>query len=408
MALMETTADYYGDEVRCGPPFMKPGLGRRLWLFYNPAVVAAAFLWRRILFRTTFIAVTGSSGKTTTKEFLYAILSSRHRSIKTRGSPNARYELPRTILLTRPRHRFVVAEIGIVEPGIMWRSALLFRPDIAVVLNINNNHIESFGKADTTAREKGKLVEVLGRRGAAILNGDDPRVAAMAKRTRGESVLWGASSGLDLWADQISSRWPERLSFRVHEGAESQLVRTRLVGRHWTWAALAAIAAARRCGISLKDCASAISVVPPFPVRMEPISLPSGATLLRDDDNGYSDTFDACLDVLRDHQGGRGILMISQLSGMKTREQNRLRHIANKAAPICDMCVFIGRKSRYASRRAMDAGMTKDQVRAFRGPIEAAEFLRNETVPSDLIVLKGRRVDRLGRVLSAIFEPAGG
>ena len=100
--------------------------------------------------------------------------------------------------------------------------------------------------------------------------------------------------------------------------------------------------------------------------------------------------------------------MISQLSGMKTREQNRLRHIAGKAAATCDMCVFIGRKSRYASRRAMDAGMTKDQVRAFRGPIEAAEFLRNETVPSDLIVLKGRRVDRLGRVLSAIFEPAGG
>ena len=393
--LMQTTAEYYADEVR----FLEAARPlTRLRRLYNPVVVVAAFLWRRLLFRTTFIAITGSSGKTTAKECLYAILASRYPSTRTRGNREARYELPRMILRTRPWHRFAVAEIGIIEPGIMWRSALLFRPDITVVLNVNSNHIESFRDLDTTAREKGKLVEGLTRRGVAVLNGDDPRVSAMASRAPDRSVLFGESDRFDFWAEAASSRWPACLSFEAHESGECCEIRTGFIGKHWTNAVLAAIAVARCCGIPLQDCVAPIARVPPYFARLQPRTLPSGATLLRDDFNGYVETFEACLDLLKDHERGRSVLIVSQITGMQTREENRLRYIAERAAETCDVCVFVGRKSEYARRRAIAFGMAADRVRAFQEPRGVAEFLVNETRSTDLIVLKGRRSDALGRI----------
>ncbi len=373
--------------------------GGRLSRLCNPAVVAAAVVWRRLLFRTTFIAITGSSGKTTAKECLYAILAARYPTTKTRGSRRARYELPRTILRTRPWHRFCVAEIGIIEPGIMWRSALLFRPNMAVILNVNSNHIESFRDLDTTAREKGKLVEGLTRRGIAILNGDDPRVSGMARQAPGRSILFGESNRVDYWAEAISSRWPARLSFEAHEDGDWREIQTSLIGKHWTSAVLAAIAAARRCGIPLLDCVAPIAGVPPFVARMEPVTLPSGAALVRDDGNGYVDTFEACLDVLKNYTQGRSVLIISQITGTQTAEQNRLRYIAERAAGVCDDCVFVGRKSEYARRRAIAAGMAAERVWAFREPHGVVEFVVNETRPTDLIVIKGRISDALGRIV---------
>lgn len=394
---MQTTAEYYGDEeVRSREATRH---GTRLWRLYNPAVVAAAFLWRRLLFRTTFIAITGSSGKTTAKECLYAILAASYPSTKTRGNRSARSELPRTILRTRPWHRFAVAEIGIIEPGIMWRSALLFRPDIAVVLNVNANHIESFRDLDTTAREKGKLVEGLTRRGVAVLNGDDPRVSAMASRAPDRSVLFGESDRFDFWAEAASSRWPACLSFEAHESGECCEIRTGFIGKHWANAVLAAIAVARCCGIPLQDCVAPIARVPPYFARLQPRTLPSGATLLRDDFNGYVDTFEACLDLLKDHERGRSVLIVSQITGMQTREQNSLRYIAKRVAEVCDVCVFVGRKSDYARRRAIAFGMAADRVRAFQEPRGVAEFLANETRSTDLIVLKGRKNDALYRTI---------
>ena len=394
---MQTTAEYYGDEeVRS---LEATRHGTRLWRLYNPAVVAAAFLWRRLLFRTTFIAITGSSGKTTAKECLYAILAASYPSTKTRGNRSARSELPRTILRTRPWHRFAVAEIGIIEPGIMWRSALLFRPDIAVVLNVNSTHTESFRDLDTTAREKGKLVEGLTRRGVAVLNGDDPRVSAMASRAPDRSVLFGESDRFDFWAEAASSRWPARLSFEAHEQGNSSEIQTRFIGKHWTNAVLAAIAAARCCGISLRDCVAPIAKVPPFVARMEPLPLPSGATLVRDDRSGSIETFEACLAVLEDYKQGRSVLIVTQIRGVKMGEKNRLRYIAERAAETCDVCVFVGRKSDYARRRAIAFGMAADRVRAFQEPRGVAEFLANETRSTDLIVLKGRQNDALYRTI---------
>ncbi|MBM3812933.1 MAG: hypothetical protein FJW20_15015 [Acidimicrobiia bacterium] len=190
---------------------------RRSFLVNLP-LAAAALIWRRLLWRTTFIAITGSNGKTTTKEILARILSARHRTLKTEGNANGRAGLIRTILRVRPWHRFAVIEVGIEAPGQMWRAALLTRPDIAVITSIAAEHSENFPTLEVTAKEKSDLLGGLGKDGVAVLNGDDPRVRAMANRGKFRLVYFGNSREWDLWAEHVEGDWPQRLRMQVRSG----------------------------------------------------------------------------------------------------------------------------------------------------------------------------------------------
>lgn len=370
---------------------------------FNPFLVIAAFFWRRLLFRTTFIAITGSVGKTTAKECLYAVLSDQAPTVKTRGNLGARFELPRTILRTRPRHRYVVAEVGIAEPGVMWRSAWLLRPDIAVVLGVERTHSIAFLDLETTAKEKSKILDRLPAGGVAVLNGDDPRTAAMGKGRRGRTVLFGRSERLDLWSSGETSLWPERLRFDAHEGDQTQRIETQLVGTHWTPAVLGALAAARVRGVSLAAAAESIRRVSPFPLRMQPAALPSGATVLRDEFNGSIVSLEPALKVLREARVERRILVISDVADVGTNYRHRLRAIAQRAVGSVDLCVFVGEKSAYGRRRAIEAGMAPEATLSFPFIGQAADFLRRETRPGDLILLRGRLTDHLSRVYLGVF-----
>ena len=192
-----------------------------------------AYLWRWLLFRTTFIAITGSVGKTTTKEYIAGIFSAHFSTAKTLYNQNDIYGVPQTILRVRPWHRFAVVEIGTDRPGLISRSARLLRPDIAIVLAVARTHTNIFLTLDDTATEKAHILETLPPYGLAILNADDPRVQKMADSCRCRVKTFGRSAGLDLWADEVSSKWPARLTLRVHTESETQWVKTNLVGEHW-------------------------------------------------------------------------------------------------------------------------------------------------------------------------------
>ncbi len=270
----------------------------KLWAAGNLFVVVAALVWRRMLTRTTVTAITGSTGKTTAKECLAAILSRRSPVLSTIGNAAGRRGLPRTLLRARRSHRFVVAEVAILKRGIMWRSAALLRPDIVVMLVVNWQHSINFRNPDAIAAEKAKLLDRLPRDGRAVLNRDDARVAAMARPEKFRVSTFGTTPAADVWADDVSGGWPERLEFRVHAGGESQRVRTKLVGTRWVTSVVAAIAAARQCGVSLEEAAGALEDKEPFTARLEPVRLPSGAKLLRDEYNGSMTTLLVGLDIL--------------------------------------------------------------------------------------------------------------
>jgi UDP-N-acetylmuramoyl-tripeptide--D-alanyl-D-alanine ligase len=375
-------------------------MARWLYVLVAQALYWIAFLWRRALVRTTFVAVTGTHGKTTAKELLATVLGSWRPTFRSAHNENTGLPLTLNLLRVRPWHRFAVIEIGVGAPGEMRRLARLVRPDVALVLTVLRAHIKVFGDRDSHAAEKTVLLEELRPGGLAVLNADDPRVARMAASVRGRALLFGTSPGLDVWADAAVSRWPGRLELEIHtRDGESCHVRTRLVGTHWRAAATAVLAAARALGLPLREAAAALATAGPFLSRMQPMLLPNGAIVLRDDYDGSFDTFEAALRVLAEARAARRVAVISDVSDYgSTMRRKRLAHLGREAARAAEVVVFVGEAAAHGRRGALAAGLAPENVYAFTGLRQATEFLRGSLRQGDLVLLKGRISDHVSRL----------
>jgi UDP-N-acetylmuramoyl-tripeptide--D-alanyl-D-alanine ligase len=362
---------------------------------------AAAVIWRTLLFRTTFVAITGSVGKTTAKDCLAAILEQLGPTVKTLRSNNGGPWIARTILAARPRHRFVVLEVGIDQPGHMLRHALLVRPDVVIELAVASPHLSTMGSLEKIAEEKAKLLRFLRPGGAAVLNGDDPRVAAMAQQVRGRLVWFGTRAEFDVWADGVTAAWPERLRFLAHAGEECFEVKTQLVGRQWLPAVLAALAAGRHLGATLPQAGRAVGNVAPYTARMESAVLPNGVIFLRDEAHGNLTDTEAAFEVLRNASAARRVVVISDVANSGKHYRQRQRLLAEWAAASADVAVFVSEGSDYAARAAVRAGMRAVDVHHFVTPRQAAEFLREELRAGDLVLLKGQTKDHMSRIYLA-------
>ena len=377
----------------------------RLFILYNLPFVAAAFLWRRLMRRTTFIAITGSNGKTTAKDILAALLATKHPTVKTAASDNGRRGIPRTLLRVRPRHRFAVVEVGVMAPGHMWRSAWLVRPDIVVVTSVAAEHSENFRSLDQTASEKAKLVRALSPNGLAVLNGDDDRVKAMAKSGPYRSLFFGRSPEFELWAEEVDGDWPGRLRFSVHGREGAYPVVTRLVGRHWIPPVLAALLTARELGVDLKTAAPLVTKQAPHVARLQPVNLPNGAIMLRDEYNGSAGTMGKALEVFSRARARRRIAILSDITDDHRPPEERLGDLGKSVARLADVIVFVGSHSRHGAAGSKAAASADRRVHAFPNPRDAASFLAGELRDGDLALLKGRQADHLSRICLAMLGP---
>ncbi len=385
----------------------RDGTGFRRWA-HRRALYGLAYVWRRVLVGTTFIAVGGSVGKTTTKDSIAAILSTRFRTAKTRYNQNDEYGVPRSILRVRPWHRFAVLEVGAGRPGAMRAASRLARPDVVVMLAVARVHTNFFPSLEASAAEKVILLKALPRHGLAILNADDPHVAAMAASCGCSVKTFGRSPGADVWADAISSPWPARLTLRVHSGAETCAVATKLVGEHWVNSILAALLTATSFGVDLRTAVAAVEQVEPFNGRMQPVLLPSGAIMIRDEYNASPPTWDAALRAFGSFAAARRVLVTSGFSDSPKNSRARFRELGETAARVADVAVFANREhAGEAAKAAIKAGMPAERVRAFEDLQKAAEYLRTELRRGDLVLLKGRTTDHLSRVFFAQFGAIG-
>ena len=364
------------------------------------ALLLAAALWRRLLFRTTVVAVTGSLGKTTAKEMLAAILQSLGPIVATARTSNRVADVARTILQARPWHRFVVLEVGTDRPGLIRRSAFIANPDIALILNVARTHTNTFCTLENTAREKASLLSGLRRRGTAVLNLDDPRVAAMADGLNRRVVRYALKQRADIAARDVSAIWPQRLALTLTTHEASERVQTRLVGAHWTNSVLGAAAAALQCGATLAQAAASIAQVSPTAGRLDPRQLPSGAIILRDDFNGSIDSFAPAMDVLRQASARRKILAITTISDSSESWDKRLRRLAIEAHGIADVLVLIGRPkdTRKAEKAAIADGFASDRLHCLPSIAAAADFFRDHLREGDLMLLRGTTKDHVGRI----------
>lgn len=355
------------------------------------ALSAAAALWRRLLFRTKVVAVTGSYGKSTTVKLLASILASKH-PVNWLGAPNnSRLAGAQCLLSARPRHRFTVIELGTREPGTLARSARHVDPDIAVVLAVGLQHTNEFPDLDAMAREKAALLHSIRGNRIAVLNGSDSRVRAMAENCRGRVILFGRSPECDLYATEIDSTWPARLSFAAHAGGESVRIQSRLAGEHWLDAVLGAIACAMACGMTLSECVEPLKHVSPVTGRMSVHPLSNGATVIRDDHNASMSSLGPALKLLEQARAARRIAVMGDVFDSPLNQTARLEELGRMAAVSADLAAFVGnRHMKVAVRSARAAGMAEGSAIAFATLQEAAEWLRGELRAGDVLLIRAR------------------
>ena len=364
---------------------------------------ALALLWRRLMFRTTFIAVTGSLGKTSATRMLADALASRYPTNSTRGANNSRLGLAQAVLRTRPRHRYSVLEVGTQRPGSMRRAAWMLNPNMVVLLNVARSHVENFNGLDAIAREKARLASRMGPGGTLIVNCEDPRTQTIGAAFGGSVRTFGTSGRCDVWASDVASRWPGRLEFTVHAGGESRRVRTRLVGEQWLSSALAALSAALACGMDLDAAAAGIATTEPYLGRMQPAPLPCGAVMLRDEFNPSPDSWLAALRVMADAEAERKWVAIGDLDEPGVPVEQRMTTLGSSAAGVMDCAVFFGEHSALAARGALAAGMKPDSVHSFPSQREAGDFLNGELRRGDLVLLRSVLTDHPERIYFAQF-----
>ena len=230
-----------------------------------------------------FIGITGSCGKTTTKDLTTGLLRPDFKGISSTGNGNCGSRLLDTLLKVQPSHGFCIQELGAWGPGTLDAALTLLQPDIGAVLNVRNDHYGAFRGLQNTQAEKSKVVRSLPSTGTAVLNVDDPLVWAMRHSTGASILGFGLHENADLRAERVCGAWPDRLSFDLVFRNEIHHVTTQLVGTHLVGSALAALAIAVTMGVPLGAAVDRLGMLPPTTRRMSPVLLQSGITFVRDE-----------------------------------------------------------------------------------------------------------------------------
>lgn len=370
---------------------IREGIGYRTW----PIASRVAWLHRRTLARSTrVIAVVGSLGKTTTRRAITAALALPPNEYHF----NAWNAIVRSIVAIRRGQHHAAIEVGIGDKGQMRPYASVVRPDVTVVTSVASEHHRSLGTLDVTRDEKAWMVRALGPGGVAVLNGDDPNVMWMAGETRARVVTYGFGAHCDVRAEDLALDWPRGMRFRILASGRSHDSAIRLLGRHMVYPALAAFAVATLEGVAPDEALARIASVPPGRARMEPVPLPGGAFLLRDEFKSTTESIDAALDLLETIPARRLVVLggISEPVGPQWRAYRR---IAERVGRIADRFVICGHGHEKYRPGAIAAGMAPGQiVYAAHSPRRAAEFVAAMVQPGDVVLVKGRDTEKLDRI----------
>ena len=369
------------------------GILYRLW----PLLSRAAALHRRTIVRgTRVVAVTGTFGKSTTAR---AIADAILAPSGPKTFQNAFSSVARAVLRIRPGQRHAVIEAGISGRGHMAAYAPIVRPDVAVVTSIGTEHWRELPTPEDKREEKVALVRALPPGGVAILNGDDAHVMWMAGEAPGRVLTFGTVDGCDVRASEIAYDWPHGMRFRLDAFGATREVAIRLVGPKMVSPILAAIAVAHVEGFALDDALARLAAFEPTPGRLQPVTLPNGAILLRDDYKNTLETNHVALDVLEAIPARRKLVLFGDLSDVQGREWRVYLSLGMRVARIAERFLVVGRGYRRYASGACRGGMARDRVvDVGRTVQEAAEALKRVLEPGDVVLMKARRGQKLDRV----------
>jgi UDP-N-acetylmuramoyl-tripeptide--D-alanyl-D-alanine ligase len=357
---------------------------------------AARRLWGKPL-----LAVTGSAGKTTTKEILAHILSTRFRVMKSSGNLNNHIGLPLQLLKLEAEHDLGVVEMGMNHAGEIRALGELAHHDLAVVTTVAPVHLEFFGSLAEIARAKYEIIETLHPGGVAVLNADDDYVCQFGRDFKGKVVRFGIKRSTDVSAQKIKLNGAEGSTFELVVGSVGEPVTFPLVGEHNIHNALAAAAAAMERGISPSQAAAALSSVAPPDKRGQVLNL-HGATIINDSYNSNPRALQAMIDTLASMKAERRILVVGEMLELGPTAEALHRECGKHAAEKkIDMVIGVRGMARAVAEAACGSGT---QAQFVETPEQAGEWLARNLRPGDAVLLKASRGVKLERALEMLQE----
>lgn len=360
------------------------------------------------LSQTTFIGITGSAGKTTTKNLTHLIFGAFYPTASSLGSFNVGFAVAETVLATEKKHQFCVIEIGATKPGSLDLPLRLVTPKIGVLTNIGKEHISGFkGKGEGVegiAAEKAKLIKALPADGTAVLNIDDARVKAIGEQCRARIIWVGRDEGATIRLIEATSRYPEPLKLTIAYQGKTYNVITQLHGTQLALSVLLALGVAVAAGISMEKAIPLLAEARPEDGRMQIVDGGEGVTFIREDFKAPLWSLGASFQFLGEAAAIRKIAVIGSVSDFNGKSPSIYRRSAREATEYADIVIFVGQHAHRALRARKDEN---DQaLQGFATMREAADYLRSILQPGDLVLLKGsNKVDHLERLVFDRQQP---
>jgi len=365
------------------------------------ALQQIARFWRRKL-DLRVIGITGSVGKSTTKEMVAEVLSMRYRTLKSLGNLNNEIGLPLSILRLSSGHQRAVLEMGFYVPGEIAFLCDIAQPQVGIVTNIGTVHAERAGSQEAIAQGKAELVQSLppAPDGIAILNFDDPWVRKMEEKTRAQVFFYGLSPEADLWADEVIGLGLEGIRFRLHYQRETLHVRVPLIGRHSVHTALRATAVGLVEGLTWQEIFGGLKQGH-TQLRLVAVRSRTGALLLDDTYNASPESMLAALNLL-DELDGRKIAVLGDMLELGQYERQGHEMVGLRAAQVATRLLTLGQRAHTIAKAARKAGLKKPSILEFEEMQPIIDWLAKNLTPEDTVLVKGSHGLHMEQIINAL------
>jgi UDP-N-acetylmuramoyl-tripeptide--D-alanyl-D-alanine ligase len=369
------------------------------------ALQKIARYWRRKL-NPRIIGITGSVGKTTSKEVIAEILNQRYRTLKNPGNLNNEIGLPLTLLSLHEGYERAVLEMGFYVPGEIGFLCDIALPQVGVITNVGTVHAERAGSQEAIAQGKAELVQALPEspEGVAILNYDDPWVRDMSLTTKARVFFYGLNSKADLWADNVEGLGLDGIRLRLHYRNEIHYLKVPLIGRHSVHTVLRAAAVGLVEDLTWQEIVEGLRAGK-AQLRLVAVPTASGAIVLDDTYNASPESTLAALNLL-DELEGRKVAVLGDMFELGQYERRGHEMIGVRATEVVDELITIGTRARIISDSAIKAGFSPKALSVLEDNQQVIDYLKNNLTEKDVVLIKGSRGMHMDRIVSALESKA--
>jgi len=360
--------------------------------------------YNREKFDGPVVAVTGSNGKTTTKDMITSVLSRKYNTLKTEGNLNNEIGLPLTLLGLGPKHQAAVVEMGMRGLGQIGELGAIARPDLAVITNVSEVHLELLCTLDNIARAKGEVLDHLNPRGTAVLNGDDELIRKEAGRYSGQVIFYGMADRNDLKAYDIKSGASGSV-YKVSFRGQERMLSVPVLGRHNVLNSLAAVGVGLQLGLTWEQVDEGLRKLQLTGMRLEVIETPRWR-VINDAYNANTAATKAALQVLRQLAGdreGRKVAVLGNMFELGNRAREGHREMGHTAVQEgVEFLVTVGDLAEEIAAGARQAGLQEERLRVCRDNREAITVLQGILRQGDTILVKGSRGMKMEEIVTAL------